>query len=370
MLASEVYWWIMLKNTLKDHTEEDFIIPEEELNTQYHQIAYDYHNPKRLFNQSNVVILNKKQKKKLNELQQEELMLQQLEQKKNTNPSNSTLDRQQQNKNRIDQYIKERIANDHESNYEYMRQHQPHQNFQGSLSSTSKLIKNKDSENESESDNDDLINLKDRNKNEQEATIVEMYSSPNNVYPRKTSISSSSSSSSSVFIHPYSQQSYPSTFRKNSNTTTVNSNTIFIDMKNNSMSIDQPQLSLHNNNNTINMEIDSAAPLSTQKNKILEYMDQLIKENKEKKQAKKKEKQDNPERYHYNHPQEWFSQMMGVKEIQEERDAKIFVRAKQKREKEIIEQKMEKLKNELNYANTSEQVEAIFNELKALNGIW
>jgi len=99
-------------------------------------------------------------------------------------------------------------------------------------------------------------------------------------------------------------------------------------------------------------------------------LDQLIQENKEKKQAKRKEKQDHPDKYNRNHPQEWFSQVMGVKEIQEERDAKVFVRVKQKREKEIIEQKMEKLKEELNYADTPEQVEAIFNELKALNGIW
>ena len=61
---------------------------------------------------------------------------------------------------------------------------------------------------------------------------------------------------------------------------------------------------------------------------------------------------------------------MGVKEIQEEKDAKLFVQAKQKKEKEIIEQKIENLKEKLKHADTPEQVEEIFRELNALNGIW
>ncbi|OUM58349.1 hypothetical protein PIROE2DRAFT_16394 [Piromyces sp. E2] len=352
----------MLKSTLKDHTEEDFIIPEEELNTQYHQIAYDYHNPKRLFNQSNVVILNKKQKKKLNKLQQEELMLQQLEQgKEEASISNPELNRQEQNKNRIDQYIKERMTNDNESNYQYLRQHQLQPIFSGSLSSTSQLIKNKDHDhdsdtNTSDSDSDSDIFIHNRiNSNNNgpgnsvpESTAVEMYSPPNGTYPRRI---------------------YNSRFGKTNNVTVVDSKAVSIDMKNNNslgrIGQPQPTYSVQPLQNTINL--DTAAPLSTQKTKVLNYLDKLIKENKEKKQARNKEKQDHPERYNRNHPQEWFSQVMGVKEIQEERDAKIFVQAKQKREKEIMEQKMEKLKDELNYANTPEQVEAIFNELKALN---
>ena len=266
MLASEVYWWIMLKNTLKDHTEEDFIIPEEELNTQYHQIAYDYHNPKRLFNQSNVVILNKKQKKKLNELQQEEKDLQQLEEDEDANTSNSKLDREKQNKNRIDQYIKERMANDNESNEQYLRQHQQYQAYHGSLSSAIQLIKNKVYDSDSSDSDSDIPNqsinkgkliknkvydsdtsdsdipIQSINKGQTsgfgnsipESTVVEMYSPPNGNYSKRMTVSSSSSSSSSSSPIHY-QQSYNSRFKKNSNTDTMNNNTVLIDMKNNSL---------------------------------------------------------------------------------------------------------------------------------------
>jgi len=100
------------------------------------------------------------------------------------------------------------------------------------------------------------------------------------------------------------------------------------------------------------------------------YLDKLIAKNKEKKRKRQQALRENPEKWNRSHPREWFSEVMGVKAIQEEKDAKLFVKAKKKKEKEIIEQKMENLKEELKYANTPEQVESIFKELKALNGIW
>jgi len=216
MIASEIYWWIMLKNTIKNHTEDDFIIPEEELNTQYHQISYDYYNPKRLFNQSNVVILNKKQKKKINELQQEELILQQLERDDTLLSSSSSsvkkLDRQEQNKAMISDYIKERMANDSESNYQYIRQkkHQqqslffsPNQYKANLLHDTLQNDSDSDKDSNSDKDSDKDSNISNdyhsKGKDEQISSnpiVVEMYNASN--IDRKISISSTSSSSSSI----------------------------------------------------------------------------------------------------------------------------------------------------------------------------
>jgi len=361
MLASEVYWWIMLKNTIKNHTEDDFIIPEEELNTQYHQISYDYYNPKRLFNQSNVVILNKKQKKKINELQQEELILQELERDdtllSSSSSSQKKLDRQEQNKAMISDYIKERMANDSESNYQYIRQKkQQHQNLYFSSSSheanllhdTLQNDSDSDSDSDSKSDSDSHSDGdKDKNrdisneypskkgKGEQHLSdpiVVEMYN-PSNV-DRRISISSTSSSSSSV--QP--SQSFGSKLRKKSDNENYTSEI--------SIEVQDQTLNSFTLNPEINIdsEIGSIkAPLSVQKTKVLEYIDKLIEENKEKKRAKRQAQQENPEKYDRSHPQEWFSKVMGVKEIQEEKDAKLFVQAKQKKEKEC--QLLMKLQN-------------------------
>eukprot|EP00833_Pecoramyces_ruminatium_P006133 jgi/Orpsp1_1/1180165/evm.model.c7180000072368.1 len=434
MLASELYWWFMLKKTLKDHTEDDFIIPEEELNTQYHQISYDYHNPKRIFNQSNVVILNKKQKKKIDKLQKqqekEDQILQEIEREfgssTSAGPSSNKNSREKQNKNKamFDEYMKERMANDNEANYHYIRKQ--NKVYLGSNSSVNNLLNKKhknedsdtdsndDSESESDDDNnnynnfhnlhsihnnnnnddsnssdeeENIYNYNNKNKTKNsssEPLVVEMFGSNHN---RKYSVESSSSSSSSLSENPqnsnhtfhhkknlsntknFNNNNYNNNNNNNNNNNINVGNSIFIDMQNSNNKNKNNAMNTFDVN-TIDLDDQNSNNLTTQKTKVLEYMDKLIAENKEKKRLKQQAQRENPEKWNRNHPREWFSEVMGVKEIQEEKDAKLFVKAKQKKEKEIIEQKMENLKEELNHANTPEQVESIFKELKALNGIW
>jgi len=502
MLASELYWWFMLKKTLKNHTEDDFIIPEEELNTQYHQISYDYHNPKRLFSQSNVVILNKKQKKKVTKLQQteDERILSGLEKEfglmgkrkgKGNETINSTssnrsqihsrgiskgsifsvstsssvtkvykgkeMDQEEINKAMFDEYVRERMANDNEANYQYIRKQ--NQMFPGSYtplgSGTSlNLLNKKYNGNGKGNDEEDYLMDKqvrdkvkvkakekeygDEDEDEGKINNLNKVDNQNNInmndhsigHPHHLSISSSSSDSSSSIedirdyiknngkeslngptvvemyspssnshqgfsAEPSHHSSSPSISDPNNNyfnnkrdqtpSSNVNingngnsngdlENAIFIDVQQNPSSTQginrSSTLNTVFDTNTINLEDLDSTDVNNQKTQLMAYLDKLIAKNKEKKRIRQQAQRENPEKWNRSHPREWFSEVMGVKAIQEEKDAKLFVKAKKKKEKEIIEQKMENLKEELKYADTPEQVESIFKELKALNGIW
>jgi len=508
MLASELYWWFMLKKTLKNHTEDDFIIPEEELNTQYHQISYDYHNPKRLFNQSNVVILNKKQKKKVTRLQQteDERILSSIEKefgllgkgkgkgkgkgskiiksissnrsriqsrgrsKGSDNFSISTsssvtkvykgkeMDQEEINKVMFDEYVRERIANDNEANYQYTRKQ--NQMLPGSYaalgSGTSlNLLNKKYNNNGKENDEEDYLMGKqirdkakakvnekeygdkdgDENEDEDESKGKEEEEeeedeeinnlnkddNQNNINindlslaPHHLSISSSSSDSSSsiedirdyirnnskeslngpTIVEMYSPSSNshqgfsaepnhhptsPSISNINDNhfnnkrnpSLNINingngsgnggmENAIFIDVQQNPSSTQDVNRSSTLNTvfdtNTINLEDLNSTNIDDQKTQLMAYLDKLIAKNKEKKRKRQQALRENPEKWNRSHPREWFSEVMGVKAIQEEKDAKLFVKAKKKKEKEIIEQKNGKFKRRIKicqYTRTS-----------------